>query len=1102
MGFSALRADTQTWTPGSALWDLNAANWNGGAVWSNGNDALFESSGTAFQSLTLGTGVLAGNLTFGTSGYAISGGSLTLTGGVIETQPGVFATVEASLEGGVGLTKTGAGTLFLSGVNTYTGGTVVSAGSLRIVDDENLGAASGGLTLSGGVLQSAFVSLDRTVAVNGTGGIQVDRNGASQVAGVISGSGVLSKLGDGELRLSGVNTFGGSVVVEGGTVRLRPSQNGGLFNYAPSLASATGYTIRARGTLFADASALTTIAAPDFLSDTAGITLDGGRLSYWGSNAAGNFLETVGDLNLTGRHSSLLVTRTHASSSVVLALGALSQSVSDATVNFQSTNGTLGSAGNNPRITFRTAPSLNDGLIGGWALANTTDFATYTGSGSASDLGVSAATYYTGAIGSAAATDNVRVTAGNGTVATLGDLTINSLVFAATASTPAILQTAGTTLTLDTGGLLFSGAFNSTFGSSGAFLTSNSGALYLHKNDGGSASINSTITGNISLIKTQGGAFTLGSGANSTYSGGTFVNGGLLVTGATANRTYLGTGPVTVNSAGLTLGQVGATTSTAGYTINAGGQLGLNLNNVNWAGGTAGSERFTFAADSVLWGSSAAANQGLNSLTRVSSLTGTGHVVFAPNAVMAYGLAFTTVFDPATLAVKNLGTNADLYFGLGIAGTSGTLDIGQGTAFKGLSTDRSVRTWATGTLRVASGTSAIDLQGLTYPDSTGSNSTLVALTLGNALTAGGFTINPLGTGPLTAFIRMGQVTLDDDSSVFGSASAPLTFRVSPGAVLELARDTALGTGTGVASVIVETGGTLQQNSTNVTASAINGNVRIQGGGRFLAQRAGGITGSGTLTFDPGSILQISNATGWSGSQALAATVSDQAIVRLGINGFGTAAEPLLTTYFNGRGVYEILGNFSAAGPTAAGTSILNLNGGLITNDLTDRAWGATTNGTIFLTGSGTIAASTGSLLTMSEDLNLAGNTLLIGSSKSYGGNAKLGEVSLAGAVVANTGAQIQVVPGARLRIGAANVLSDNLSVALSPGSALNVDFADTILRVDGTGAVTGDSILTLADPGDFSLVTPINGLAGFGLVLLCLLKSLRAGEISLHLSAS
>ena len=82
MGFSALRADTQTWTPGSALWDLNAANWNGGAVWSNGNDALFESSGTAFQSLTLGTGVQAGNLTFGASGYSITGGSLTLIGNV------------------------------------------------------------------------------------------------------------------------------------------------------------------------------------------------------------------------------------------------------------------------------------------------------------------------------------------------------------------------------------------------------------------------------------------------------------------------------------------------------------------------------------------------------------------------------------------------------------------------------------------------------------------------------------------------------------------------------------------------------------------------------------------------------------------------------------------------------------------------------------------------------------------------------------------------------------------------------------------------------------------------------------------------------------
>ena len=329
---------------------------------------------------------------------------------------------------------------------------------------------------------------------------------------------------------------------------------------------------------------------------------------------------------------------------------------------------------------------------------------------------------------------------------------------------------------------------------------------------------------------------------------------------------------------------------------------------------------------------------------------------------------------------------------------------------------------------------------------------------------------------------MGQVTLDDDSSVFGSATAPVTFRVSPGAVLELARNTALGSGAGVASVIVETGGALQQNTTNAPASAVNGNVRIQAGGRFLAQSAGGLTGSGALTFDPGSILQINTVTGWSGSQALAATVSDQAIVRLNVTAFGTAAEPLLSTYFNGRGIYEMLGNLTPAGPSVAGTSIINLNGGLLTNDLLDRAWGATTNGTIFLTGSGTIAASSGSLLTMSEDLNLAGNTLSIGSSRSYAGNAKLGEVSLSGAVVANAGAQIQVAPGARLRIGAANVLSDNLFVALSPGSAFFVDSADTILRVAGTGVVTGDSLLTLSEPGDFTLESRLTGSTGFGVI--------------------
>jgi autotransporter-associated beta strand protein len=43
--------------------------------------------------------------------------------------------------------------LTLSGVNTYTGGTAINAGTLAVTTDANLGAASSGLAFGGGALQ-------------------------------------------------------------------------------------------------------------------------------------------------------------------------------------------------------------------------------------------------------------------------------------------------------------------------------------------------------------------------------------------------------------------------------------------------------------------------------------------------------------------------------------------------------------------------------------------------------------------------------------------------------------------------------------------------------------------------------------------------------------------------------------------------------------------------------------------------------------------------------------------------------------------------------------------------------------------------------------
>ena len=51
------------------------------------------------------------------------------------------------------IAKTGAGVLTLSGVNTYAGGTTISAGAIAVTDDSNLGNVAGGLTFNGGTLR-------------------------------------------------------------------------------------------------------------------------------------------------------------------------------------------------------------------------------------------------------------------------------------------------------------------------------------------------------------------------------------------------------------------------------------------------------------------------------------------------------------------------------------------------------------------------------------------------------------------------------------------------------------------------------------------------------------------------------------------------------------------------------------------------------------------------------------------------------------------------------------------------------------------------------------------------------------------------------------
>jgi autotransporter-associated beta strand protein len=169
---SAGMAAVVTWDPagdqsnsgGVGTWDTTLLNWNddGSApnvAWPNANDSAAVFGGTGgLVTINTGSGVTANALTFSVTGYTIAGNVaadvLTLAGTtptITVTNAVDSATISAVIAG-TSLAKAGAGTLVLSGVNTYTGTTTVSGGVLRA--NQAVGLGSGNLTLNGGVLET------------------------------------------------------------------------------------------------------------------------------------------------------------------------------------------------------------------------------------------------------------------------------------------------------------------------------------------------------------------------------------------------------------------------------------------------------------------------------------------------------------------------------------------------------------------------------------------------------------------------------------------------------------------------------------------------------------------------------------------------------------------------------------------------------------------------------------------------------------------------------------------------------------------------------------------------------------------------------------
>ncbi|CAN7484158.1 autotransporter domain-containing protein [Bosea sp. LjRoot237] len=170
------------------------------------------------------------------AGNNLASGTFTLTNATDSFTVGaVLADQAANLAtgwNGTSLTKAGAGTLILTGTNTYTGGTTISGGTLSVSRDANLGAVTGGLTFAGGTL-STTASFDtaRAVSLTQAGGFDVATGTELGLTGVVSGSGDLIKQGGGTLRLdNGANAYGNTLVAAGTLIGNAASISGNIGN--------------------------------------------------------------------------------------------------------------------------------------------------------------------------------------------------------------------------------------------------------------------------------------------------------------------------------------------------------------------------------------------------------------------------------------------------------------------------------------------------------------------------------------------------------------------------------------------------------------------------------------------------------------------------------------------------------------------------------------------------------------------------------------------------------------------------------------------------------------------------------------------------------
>jgi fibronectin-binding autotransporter adhesin len=928
---------------GFSLTVLTLSSSFGTTITGNGTLAVSQTSGTmTFNGISNINSTL--QLTTGTSAQRTLSltnvtDQLTISGNVTEgTSIGLIA-------------KTLLGTVILSGNNSYTGTTTVSAGILNIRSTNALGSTVGAtsvtsgatLQIQGGITTAAEnLTLAGGAGFAGSNGIHIQTGAFVNVSGVnnftglltLSTSAVTLSSDSGTLNLTNTGTISGAgigLILAGagngsissiiGTTTGTVTKNGTGIWTLTGVNTSTGSLAINAGTLkLGDGTSGKWSTAP-------GLSYTGsGTFEYGGATAAST--QALGALTLTSG-SGVLQVDAPASGTNALTFTSVTAPVLGTGLNIVSPASTS--------VTL-TGTTNTNGIIDPHLTYNGGDFAAST----AGVIGAAATTTATSSL----AAGNLNPYLISGSFAQTSSVTINAGLKFAGGNT--LTLSSGILLTINNGantagGLLITGGVAAVIangvGATG-LTTGGSGDLVVRTNTAGdSLNIQVAITSSSTGGLTKNGAGTLTLSVANAYTGATSINAGTLVLG---NATALSTSTATVQVGGVLDLNGQAILNTAvinGTGISSAGALINNSGTAASIGALAiGLGNGTGGIGASVGGSGSITSTGVLTGNNILVKTGSGTVTFGDNGGTALASTRTgaTRIDAGVLRISN-STSAIGAAAAAIILNGGTLSLGSSasvvaypisvTASSTLVSD--VFTTGAG-LTHTLGVLAIGAQTLTIQ--AGSNITTASTNAGISFGATTLLDNPTFDVQSPTTAASGTTTLTLGALNDQGVAKTITFTNSGASTTNSIVTLATAMSSLVDGTVVSlnsgthAGVTLNLNSATALGTlaqvTVNGNSVINLG---TSQTFGSLAGSGTVTASGIFTLIVGNANSSTPlNTTFTGTLSNgSGTLALTKNGLGTLTlTPTASTYTGATvvsaGILQ-LGNSAALGTTSGVT---------------------------------------------------------------------------------------------------------------------------------------------------------------------------------------